>query len=359
MVRIAVTPPAAVGAESTGPIPLSHHQILERVAPFSRRGRQVDLAASDRARRQLQFKPIRHPDLPLAGEALTESLTLEQPEDDLFRLCRMLTDDAGLSSTLEIEGTDAGLLLEQVEAIAVERQIIAVAGVHIARSYRLQPVAASEHRPAHWRLQLTTAEARVAGAVLTLNAKTGRKMPADIELDAEAEQRLQVPADLFAVLGWDWRPLRPLGKFWRGSVRIAADEPQRTADAESKLSQAVSHLAKTLRSDPADFHARWQSARWRATFQRAIPLLIGLGLFGAAPLVQLFTLEQASVARMLIFHAPPILLIGIFMMRELPVIEIPPLPRQLVGRDWMIDDGKGRLKAGSLKGRSAQGAEAG
>ncbi|MBK5937776.1 hypothetical protein [Halochromatium roseum] len=354
MVRIVVTPPAAVEAESTGPIPLTHHQILELVAPFSRRGCQVDLAASDRALRRLNFKPVSHPNLPLAGEALTESLVLEHPEDDLFRLCRTLTDDSGLSSTLEIEGTDAGLLLEQVEAIAVERQIIAVEGVHIARSYRLQPVAASEQRPAYWRLQLTTAEARVEGTVLTLNAKTGRKMPADIELDAEAGQRLQVPADLFAVLGWDWRPLRPLGKFWRGSLRIAADEPARTRDAESKLSQAVSHLAKTLRSDPADFHARWQRARWRATFQRAIPLLIGIGLLGSAPLVQLFTLEQASVARMLIFHAPPMLLIGIFMMRELPVIEIPPMPRRLVGRDWMIDDGKGHLK-----GRSVQGVEAG
>ncbi|MCF8016627.1 MAG: hypothetical protein K9L65_13215 [Chromatiaceae bacterium] len=354
MVRIVVTPPAAVGAESTGPIPLTHHQILELVAPFGRRGRQVDLAASDRALRRLNFKPVSHPDLPLAGEALTESLILEHPEADQFRLRRILTDDSGLSSTLEIEGADAGLLLEQVEAIAVERQIIAVEGVHIARSYRLQSVAASEHRPAHWRLQLTTAEARAEGTVLTLNAKTGRKMPADIELDGQAEQRLQVPADLFAVLGWDWRPLRPLGKFWRGSVRIAADEPQRTADAESKFSRAVSHLAKTLRSDPADFHARWQSARWRVTFQRAIPVLIGIGLMGSAPLIQLFSLEDASLARMLIFHAPPMLLIGIFMMRELPVIEIPPMPRRLVGRDWIIDDGKGRLE-----GRSVPGAEAG
>ncbi len=342
MVRVAVVPTPSVGAEAPGPIPLTHHQILGLVAPFSRRGRQVDLAASDRAQRQLRFKPISHPNLPREGESLTETLILEHPSDDQFCLRRILTDGTGLSSTLEIEGSDAGLLLEQIEAIDVSRQIVAVDDVHVARRYRLQPVAASEHQPAHWRLQLTTAETLLEGAVLTFNAKTGRKMPADFELRAADDRRLRVPADLFAVLGWEWRPMRQLGKFWRGSVRIAADEPERTSDVEAKLSQAVRHLAETLRSDPADFHAHWQSARWRVTFQRAIPMLIGIGLLGSAPLIQLLSLETASLARMLIFHAPPMLLIGIFMLRELPVIEIPPMPRHLIGHDWIIDDSNGR-----------------
>lgn len=349
MVRVAVVPTASVGAESPGPIPLTHHQILGLVAPFSRRGHQVDLAASDRAKRQLKFKPINHANLPLDGESATETLTLEHPSDEHFCLRRILTDDAGLSSTLEVEGTDAGLLLEQLEAIEPSRQIVAADDVHIARSYRLQPVAASEHQEAHWRLQLVTAEVRTEGAVLTLNAKTGRKMPADIELRATDDRRLRVPADLFAVLGWEWRPMRQLGKFWRGSVRIAADEPERTSDIEAKLSEAVRHLAKTLRSDPADFHANWQSARWRVTFQRAIPMLIGVGLLGSAPLIQLLSLETASLARMFIFHAPPLLLIGIFMLRELPVIEIPPIPRRLIGHDWIIDDGKGRGRHGAAQ----------
>ncbi|MEA3638445.1 MAG: hypothetical protein VBE63_00710 [Lamprobacter sp.] len=354
MVRVAIPMNSSVGAEAPGPIPLTHHQILELVAPFSRQGRQVDLAASDRAQRLLRFKPVRHPNLPLDGESLTETLILEHPEATHFRLRRILTDDAGLSSTLDIEGTDPGLLLAQVEAVDISRQIVAVEEVNIARSYRLQPVAASEHQPAHWRPQLVTAETRTQGAVLSLNAKTGRKMPADFELRAEDDRRLRVPADLFAVLGWDWRPMRQLGKFWRGSVRIAADEPERTLDIEAKLSQAVRHLAKTLRSDPGDFHAHWQSARWRVTFQRAIPMLIGVGLLAAAPLIQLFSLETASLARMFIFHAPPLLLIGIFMMRELPVIEIPPMPRRLIGRDWIIDERKGHI------GNTAvQGAEAG
>ena len=38
--------------------PLTHHDILGLIEPFSRRERHVDLAASDRAERLLRFKPI-------------------------------------------------------------------------------------------------------------------------------------------------------------------------------------------------------------------------------------------------------------------------------------------------------------
>jgi hypothetical protein len=352
MVRIVANPPAAVEAGSTGPIPLTHHQILELVAPFSRRGRQVDLAASDRAQRRLLFKPIRHADLPRTGDLLSETLILEQPETEHFRLQRIITDDSGLSSTLEVEGSDAERLLEQVEAIEVSRQLIAVEDVLVARSYRLLPVAASEQQPAHWRLQLLSGEAHVEGALLTFNAKTGRKMPAEFELRAEDDRRLRVPADLFAVLGWEWRPMRQLGSYWRGSVRITADDPERTPEVEAKLTAAVRQLAQTLRRERADFHPRWQSERWRVTFQRAIPMLIGVGLLGSAPLIQFFSLENASLARMFIFHAPPLLLIGIFMLRELPVIEIPPFPRPLIGRDWLVDERKGRAISGGAEPES-------
>ena len=37
--------------------PLTHHQILALVAPFTRSGRTVDLAASDRLARTLRFRP--------------------------------------------------------------------------------------------------------------------------------------------------------------------------------------------------------------------------------------------------------------------------------------------------------------
>ena len=45
---------------ATAPSPLSHHDILGIVEPFTRRSRQLDLAASDRLNRRLLFKPIEH-----------------------------------------------------------------------------------------------------------------------------------------------------------------------------------------------------------------------------------------------------------------------------------------------------------
>jgi hypothetical protein len=355
MVRIKrVSAPSAQSSEHQGPIPLTHHAILELVAPFTRQGRALDLAASERAQRRLRFKPIHHSDQPLPGQALTETLVLECPQAAPFRLQRRVENANGLCSTLEIEGDDAGLLLEQIEAVAVGQQVVVAEGIPIARSYQLTWVDATEQHPAHWQRKLVRAEAWVAGVVLTCNAKTGRKMPADLELHAEQDQRLRVPADLFAVLGWEWRPMRELGKRWRGSVRISAVEPARTGDIERKLSQAVTHLARTLRSHPGDFHSQWQAARWRVTFQRAIPMLTGLALLAVTPLVQLLSLDNASLARMFIFHAPPMLLMGIFMMRELPVIEIPPVPRRLIGGDWIIDERKG-----PVSDPATQGAEAG
>jgi hypothetical protein len=77
-------------------------------------------------------------------------------------------------------------------------------------------------------------------------------------------------------------------------------------------------------------------------------------LLAVTPLVQLLSLDNASLARMFIFHAPPMLLMGIFMMRELPVIEIPPVPRRLIGGDWIIDERKG-----PISDPATQGAEAG
>ena len=39
--------------------------------------------------------------------------------------------------------------------------------------------------------------------------------------------------------------------------------------------------------------------------------------------------------RMLMFHSPPLLLIAFFCMRELPRIEIPPLPRRSFALRWL------------------------
>ena len=55
---------------------------------------------------------------------------------------------------------------------------------------------------------------------------------------------------------------------------------------------------------------------------------------GAAAAVPQLSLSSDSVLRMLILNAPPLLLIGFFCLREVPRIEIPPLPRPLRQSAW-------------------------
>ena len=94
------------------------------------------------------------------------------------------------------------------------------------------------------------------------------------------------------------------------------------------------HLAATLAAPPAQFHQQHRAARWRVAGRRSIPALLSLGLVAAAAAVPQLTLAPESVLRMLILNAPPLLLIGFFCLREVPRIEIPPLPRPLRQEAW-------------------------
>lgn len=329
MVRVIHTPPPPRPVEGPGPVPLTHHDILALVAPFSAHGRHVDLAASDRANREIAFQVVEHGadgDLP----ALRERLVLANPAPGEFRLTREVRAATGEVSRLTIEGDAAGTLLAEVERVPVQRQLVHRGGVLVARDYRIVPTSAGG-----WRVELTGALARIDDVTLTVNTKTGRGFPAELVLRADGERKLAVPQDLLAVLGWDWRPLRQFAKSWRGSLRLAKNEPARTASAEYKINQTVEHLARSLARTPAEFHARWQRARWRVTFQRSIPLLLGLLLLAVTPLVKFLELSNGSILRMLIFHAPPILMILLFTLREMPVIEVPPIPRPLTTPRWV------------------------
>jgi len=80
--------------EESSSQPLTHHQLLALVTPFSRDGRDLDMAATDRAARRLVFKPLSHslPASPL-HEALSfqEVLTLSQIQAGIWRLSRDLS----------------------------------------------------------------------------------------------------------------------------------------------------------------------------------------------------------------------------------------------------------------------------
>jgi hypothetical protein len=117
-------------------------------------------------------------------------------------------------------------------------------------------------------------------------------------------------------------------------LRLRGKEPDRSRDAEVKLTRTVEHLAETLSAPPARYHERLVAARWNVAFRRALPLLIGLGLIFGAPAIQFLELSEGSLIRMLIFHSPPLLMVLFFSMKEMPRIEIPPFPKPLVASAW-------------------------
>jgi hypothetical protein len=100
------------------------------------------------------------------------------------------------------------------------------------------------------------------------------------------------------------------------------------------LQRSIDHLAQTLAEPPGRFHTRFAGARWRVMLRRAFPLLVCLGLIGASAAVPWMGITRESVYQMLVFNAPPILMVWLFSMRELPRIEIPPMPRRPKPTDW-------------------------
>jgi hypothetical protein len=309
--------------------PLTHHEIVSLVAPFSARGRHVDLAASNRIERRLAFRPIEHasqsPDVP----ALRETLGLECFPDANYRLTRVLHDPAtGLEASLRIDGEDLPELLAHVDAVDPGSQFQRGAAFVIGLDYCLEPVGGQ------MRQVLTRGEARVDGLTLVLRPSNIGGMPADLELSAPASDGLELPEDLLAVLGWAWRRLVPKGDGWRSLLKLRRGEPARSRDAERKLRLAAEHLARTLAESPQNFHERLLRARWGVTFRRALPLLASAGLLATVPLLRYLDVADDSPLHMLMFHMPALLLVLFFSLPEIPRIEIPPLPRRPVTRSW-------------------------
>lgn len=321
--------------------PLTHHEILALVAPLARRGRQVDLAASERAERRLRFKPVEHPAEGAGRPAVTEVLQLENPRSGRFVLSRVLRlregPGEGLEARLEAEGDDLDALLVAVEASDLRQQFSVAPGHAVARCHRLDPGIGSTQKitPSTPRI-LTSATARVGGLVLNVRVPRVQGIPAEMELNGAAGERLDLPDDLLAVLGWSWTRLT-LGKSgWTAAMQLRGKGPGRSQDAEAKLLRTVEHLAQTMAEPPRRFHERHVGARWLMVFRRLIPLLATLAMVAGAAYVPRLELAQDSVFRMLIFHLPPLLLAFFFTLRELPRIEFPPLPSASKAPHWRV-----------------------
>jgi hypothetical protein len=305
--------------------PLTHHQIIGLVEPFTRLGRHVDLSASNRLERWLVFKPVEH----AGSRALRETLKLENPYDGVFRLTRGLQDDGGLQASLMAEGAQAGELLQRIEAVAPQRQFSAGAGFVTALSFRLDAS----------KMILTEAVSQFAGYTLSLRVPRTKGMAGEIELAAPAGSAVALPEDLLAVIGWDWSPLRlsrARKDTWTSKVRLRGKEPKRSASAENKLDITLRHLVFTLSQPPSTFHDRHAGARWGAAFRRAIPSLTALGMIGGVAMLPRAALDDFSPLRMMMFNLPTLLLALAFSMQEMPRFEIPPWPRRLKDADWPL-----------------------
>ncbi len=323
------------------PPPLTHHQILGLVAPFTRSGRQVDLAASDRLARRLQFRP-RLLQEGAAGATLTETLQLECHESGNHRLTRVLTPADGPPARLQATGADLAGLLAQVDAVPAARQFDTGPGWRIGRSHDLAPGSDGSRAPL---LVFTRGDVQLDGLQLTLTVMDVKNVAGDIRLRPAPGERLALPDDVLAVLGWNWVrlvPLVPAGDGWTSKLRLRGRGPARSAAAEAALGQAARHLAQVLATPPAQFHGRWRGARWGVVLRRSIPSLTALGLVLGALLLPRITGNELSGVWMALHYVPIAVLALSFTVQELARFEIPPLPRRLKAAQWRSGPGPGR-----------------
>jgi hypothetical protein len=308
--------------------PLTHHEILALVEPYARRGRHVDLAASDRMARRIAFRAVDHAaadGLP----AMRESLELEHGGTDYYSLTRLLAVEGGLQAKLVAEGRTPAAVLECVEAVPRSRQVAASPGALVVRGYRAEPAGGADAV----RLTLVEAQAQVDGVALALRVPRTSGMPADLELAGSGDP-LELPEDFLAVLGWPWTRIAFTRGRWSGSLRLRGSGAARTADAERKFERTVQHVAATLALPPARFHEGRRLARWGVTLRRAVPLAACFAMLAGTAALSSLDLEENSVWRMLMFHAPPLLLLLFVALPEMPRIEIPPVPRRLTAPSW-------------------------
>jgi hypothetical protein len=342
---------------SVKPHPLTHHEILGLIAPFTRRSRHADLAASNRLERRIVFKPVERPlGSPAGGSpagrsptaasiatasaaaasparaTLRDTLTLENAASGSYRLTRVLAAAGGVTASLEAAGANPQGLLACIEAVGPERQFRQGPGYSLVLCFSIEPWSPDSHSDAT-HLRLTRGVVELGDLTATMTVPSVNGIPATVEL-AAAHPRMRLPPDLLAVLGRDWAPLTTIANGWKGLVKLRGRGAQYGRDAEDKLELMAVHLAQTLAEPPARFHERLVAARWAVAFRRILPVLVCAALIAAAAAVPHLHLAETSVIRMLIFNSPPLLLMLAFCMRDLPRFEIPSLPRALRGSSW-------------------------
>jgi hypothetical protein len=319
--------------------PLTHHEILAIVEPFARSGVRVDLAASDRFARRIAFRPTERPaDAGTGRPALRESMALAPRETGGWRLVRTLATPDGVASTLEVTGGEPGALLAAANAVDPRRQIDAGERWTLAVEQRLDlakpAVDASDAVAVAAALVPVRGTVRTEGVTLTMKIPTVGGISADIAIAIGEDDPVELPDDLLAVLGRAWGRLDRSGRGWSSHVGLSGRGAARLRDAEAKLRTMAAHVARTLSEPPARYHERLRGARWRTAARRSVPLAACIALVAAAAAVPSLGIARESPVWMLIFNAPPLLLVGFFCLREMPRIELPRAPRVPDAPSW-------------------------
>lgn len=313
--------------------PLTHHDILALAEPFTRGGRSLDLAASDRTARRLVFRPLEHGADAGGTPALHENLQLEARAGGSFRLTRTLTPASaapgGPQATLQVVGRQPAALLALIDGFPHDRQFRAGPGFVLARSYDIDAADGAGTQPV-----LTRGTLQTSGLTMTMTVPAMRRLSADISLTAGSAGSLPLPDDLLAVLGWNWARLLREKSGWKSKLRLRGSPQQRSRHAEGFLELAAHHLALTLASPPCRFHDRLRAARWGVFFRRAIPALNAVALLAALAFLPRFEFTGFPGLWVLLYHVPTALIALSFCLQELPAFEIPPWPRRATQSDW-------------------------
>jgi hypothetical protein len=319
---------------------LTHHEIIERVEPFTRRGRHVDLPASDRAARRLVFKPIDHPAPAAGGEALRETLSLDCRNPKRLVLERLLRTPGGSTATLQATGADAAELLARIEAVPLARHFSHGSGYAIARSYEWLSGEAAQREGASRaasELFMSRAVARLDALTLSLSLRMPgwRNVAGDFVLTPTGIDRPDLPEDVLAVLGWDWARLLRDKQGWTSKLRLRGRALRRSRTAETAIERAAQHLVRTLALPPAQFHDEHQRARWGVVLRRSIPTLtIVIMIGGALGLLFFADRNKSGLWVAALNYVPPLMLAIAFSLQELPRFEFPPWPRRSRAPSW-------------------------
>lgn len=322
--------------------PLSHHEILRHVGPFAKASRHVDLARSDRASREITFKPVAHTvTLEVMGPVrVTERLRLDlsRPVPRLWRTVSIADgpSENGVEATLSARGEDLEVLLERILCVPVASHFRIADGALIADSYRC---------PEDPELPLVLRESRahVDGFEVVLDARTVVGEPLTGTLTSlEPNARHSLPEDLVAVLGHAWSVLTERDHGWTFLLRVPAREPRRSKMTLARFEQTVRHLADALTNGPAAFHTAHKSARWRVWLRRLSPLVIIIAMLGSLPLLDRFVFDENTSMHPLALGLPNLLILAFLYLsrHEMPSIGIPPLPRPLKPDAWSPTDRK-------------------